>query len=206
MYAGGVGVRQNHAIAIKYYGLAADQGVATATCKLGVMYVNGQGVQQDYALAVKNYTLAADQGFANAQYNLGMMYSNGHGVQQNDALAGKLYKLAADQGFPNAQHTHGVMLLQAAQHHSTILSLIKSNAERGDAESQYSLSVMYRDGEGVQQDSVLAVKYCKLAADKGILDAQYSLGLLYQNGHGPSNYGWVVTFGGFTMHLALGTV
>jgi hypothetical protein len=46
-------VRQDHAEAVKWYRLAADQGHATAQSNLGVKYENGEGVRQDHAEAVK---------------------------------------------------------------------------------------------------------------------------------------------------------
>jgi uncharacterized protein len=60
LYNKGKGESQNYAEAIKWYGLAADQGHPGAQLNLGVMHKKGQGVPQDYAEAVKWYRLAAD--------------------------------------------------------------------------------------------------------------------------------------------------
>ena len=46
-------------IAVKWYKLAAKQGLENAQFNLGVMYHKGQGVPQDYKTAVKWYRLAA---------------------------------------------------------------------------------------------------------------------------------------------------
>ena len=81
---------KDDAEAVKWYRLAAEQGLANAQHNLGVMYDNGRGVPQDDAEAVKWYRLAAEQGFANAQYNLGAMYADGIGVLKDDAEAVKL--------------------------------------------------------------------------------------------------------------------
>ena len=82
MYADGHGVPQDHAEALKWYRLAADQGHANAQNGLGLMYGSGHGVAQDYAEAVKWYRLAAEQGDADAQYGLGLMYTKGRGCRR----------------------------------------------------------------------------------------------------------------------------
>lgn len=44
-------------------------------------------------------------------------------------------------------------------------------AKRGQADAQNSFGVLYRDGQGVQQDYVLAHMWCSLAATQGNEDA-----------------------------------
>ena len=62
-------------------------------------------------------------------------------------------------------------------------------AENGDAQAQYDLGVMYRDGESVQQDYAEAVKWFRLAAEQEVPEAQYDLGVMYFDGRGvPQNY------------------
>ncbi len=80
---------------MKWYRLAAEQGLADAQYNLGVMYEVGQGVPQDYDEAVKWYRLAAEQGDALGQNNLGFMYANGQGVPQDYVLAYMWMNLAA---------------------------------------------------------------------------------------------------------------
>ena len=57
-------------------------------------------------------------------------------------------------------------------------------AENGDAFAQNWLGEKYRRGELGKQDSVLALKWLKLAAEKGYAPAQVSLGDMYSNGEG----------------------
>ena len=104
----GFGVPQDYAEAMKWFRLAADQGIAIARAELGFMYANGQGVPQDYAEAAKWLRLAADQGLAAAQDNLGFSYSHGRGVPQDYEEAAKWLRKAADQGYANAQFNLGV--------------------------------------------------------------------------------------------------
>lgn len=65
------------------YRLAAEQGVAGAQCRLGVMYAEGRGVTRDDAEAARWFWLAAEQGDAEAQGGLGFAYGTGRGVQQD---------------------------------------------------------------------------------------------------------------------------
>eukprot|EP00040_Diaphanoeca_grandis_P014018 m.70926 g.70926 ORF g.70926 m.70926 type:complete len:312 (-) comp24287_c0_seq1:155-1090(-) len=64
MYNNGRGVEENHTMAVKYYTLAADQGLAGAQFGLGFMYAKGQGVTQSTKLASKFFKLAAEQDHA----------------------------------------------------------------------------------------------------------------------------------------------
>jgi TPR repeat protein len=62
--------------------------------------------------------------------------------------------------------------------------LVTSLAEQGDAKSHLKMALMYKNGQGVQQDYEEAVKWYQLAAEQGDSDAQYMLGLMYKNGQG----------------------
>ena len=57
-------------------------------------------------------------------------------------------------------------------------------AAQGDADAQFNLGVMYRQGKGVRQDYVKARKWYEKAAAQGDADAQNNLGALYHNGQG----------------------
>jgi len=68
MYSGGQGLPQDIPEALKWYRLAAEQGLADAQYMLGVTYqMGGRGVPADYSEALKWYRMAAEKGFANAQ-------------------------------------------------------------------------------------------------------------------------------------------
>ena len=57
-------------------------------------------------------------------------------------------------------------------------------ADQGHAMTQFNLGVMYRKGEGVEQDFKEAIKWYQKAADQGEANAQYNLGAMYCNGQG----------------------
>ena len=62
-------------------------------------------------------------------------------------------------------------------------------AEQGHASAQFSLAVMYENGQGVPQDYKEAAKWYRLAAEQGNALAQYNLGIMYDVGQGvPQDY------------------
>jgi uncharacterized protein len=73
--------------------------------------------------------------------------------------------------------------------YATALRLLRPLAERGNAEAQFYLGIMYTDGLGVQRDDAAAVSWYRKAADQGRADSQYNLGFIYSNGRGvPQDY------------------
>jgi TPR repeat protein len=63
-------------------------------------------------------------------------------------------------------------------------SLIRQEALKGNARSQYGLGRIYYKGQGVVKDYAEAVKWYELAAQQGYAPAQSNLGALYANGQG----------------------
>ena len=59
-----------------------------------------------------------------------------------------------------------------------------ASAQKGNAQSQYHLGVLYNDGKGVEKDYRQAASWYLKAAQQGHQKAQLYLGLLYQHGRG----------------------
>ena len=89
--------------AIKFYRLAAGQGLANAQWHLGDMLLTGRvtvhrgSVKAEPEEAVSWYLKAANQGHERAQIDLGHCYRDGKGVGQNYVRAYKWYSIAARQ-------------------------------------------------------------------------------------------------------------
>lgn len=110
LYAdGSKNIQQNNIEAVKWFQMAASQGLNVAQTYLGFMYFNGLGIQQNYFEAEKWYRKAAEQGDEVGQNNLGDLYLTGKGIQQNYIEAEKWFRKAAAQGQPHAQHSLGHM-------------------------------------------------------------------------------------------------
>lgn len=68
------------------------------------------------------------------------------------------------------------------QDYKTAYGIFKKLAESGDAEAQYNLGVMYRQGKGVKQDAAVALQWFEKSAAQGLASAEYYLGHLYDSG------------------------
>lgn len=62
--------------------------------------------------------------------------------------------------------------------------LFEKAAANGYANAQYSLGMMYYDGEGVEQDYVKAAGWYQKAASNGQAEAQNNLAMMYEKGEG----------------------
>lgn len=70
------------------------------------------------------------------------------------------------------------------QDYKTAYKLYKELADKGDAEAQYNLAIMYRQGKGIKQDTKIALEWFEKSAAQGLTNAEYYLGHLYDSGDG----------------------
>jgi TPR repeat protein len=68
--------------------------------------------------------------------------------------------------------------------YATAMQEFRPLAEQGHALAQFSLGVMYNNGQGVTKGYKTAVKYFTLAAEQGHAGAQSNLGVMYEKGQG----------------------
>lgn len=68
--------------------------------------------------------------------------------------------------------------------YTTALKKFRSAAQKGNANAQTAVGMMYEQGQGVARDYKEAVRWYRFAARQGIAIAQYNLGLMYQEGEG----------------------
>jgi uncharacterized protein len=57
-------------------------------------------------------------------------------------------------------------------------------AERGDANAEFNVGLLYATGKGAKQDFRQAAAWYRKAAEQGVGAAQYNLGVMYANGDG----------------------
>lgn len=75
------------------------------------------------------------------------------------------------------------------QDYATALYEFQLLAEQGNADAQYNLGIMYREGLGVDKDYFLAKEMFHKAAVQGLSKAQNNLGMVYRSGQGaPQDY------------------
>ena len=66
----------------------------------------------------------------------------------------------------------------------TAFAGFKRLAEQGHARAQFSLGVIYADGQGVPKDEQQEMAWYRKAAEQGDAVAQFNLGLMYADGQG----------------------
>ncbi|NOX75849.1 MAG: sel1 repeat family protein [Gammaproteobacteria bacterium] len=75
--------------------------------------------------------------------------------------------------------------------YSKAVEVFKKLAQQGNAEAQYNLAMLYRNGTGVDRDNKQSAMWFRRAAEQDVPDAQYMLGNSYDNGEGvPKSTKW----------------
>ena len=186
-YSNGMSVAKDEAEAVKWFRLAAGNGLATAQRALGNAYVYGRGVNKDVLEGNRRLRLAADAGDAAAQRDLGYQYAKGIGCAQDEAEAVRWFQCAADQGDKIAQYNLGFAYgngrgVKKNEKKAHAWYELAANQRMNDA--QCALGLIYEHGLGVPVDYEKAFYWNKLAADDGYPEACNNLGWLYECGLG----------------------
>jgi TPR repeat protein len=174
MYDYGQGVEKDPSESIKWYRMAAEQGVPLVQHDIGVKYFQGQGVEQNYAEAAKWWEMSANAGIADSQFNLGLMHYRGIGIPKDYVKAGKLFDAAAEQGHGNAQYSLAVMYAfgqSKKKDYAIALKWFNKAAEQNVAQAQFNLGVFNENGYGLSKDLNKAREWYQLAADQGLQEA-----------------------------------
>ena len=109
MYLEGRGVNRDIDKAIGYYNELAEDYVAEAHLKLGLIYSYGPPLPLNYELAEQHFVMAETLGSAEAAYHLGLMWLNGQGRKADRAAAESMFELAADSGYDFANYYLGML-------------------------------------------------------------------------------------------------
>lgn len=152
---------------------AAKKGDASAAYEVGLRYAEGRGVTANYDEAAKWYGRAAQANLVPAMFRLGTLYEKGLGVRKDIGLAHRYYRQAADHG--NAKAMHNLAVLEAdgggKPNYKNAAYWFLRAAERGVADSQFNLGILYARGIGVEQSLTESYKWFSLAAAQGDADS-----------------------------------
>lgn len=151
-----------------FCGPLAKSGNAIGQNYFGMMYSRGQGVPMSYQEATKWYQLSAQQGNADAAYNLGEIMSTFQIGPRNFKEAAKWYRQAADHGNVDAAVQLGILHSGCClpKDYKEALKWNRFAANRGSSAGQYNLGQMYRNGNGVSQNLIIAYALLSLAGEK----------------------------------------
>lgn len=89
----------------------------------------------------------------------------------------------AEHGDVEAQLEVG-LFFDRAEAYAEAAVWYRQAAEQGQSQAQNNLGVLYKDGQGVEQDYEEAARWFRLAAAEGSVLAQSNLAWLYQTGRG----------------------
>ncbi len=104
---GGGPIERDLTQAVKWYEMAAAQGLPAAQNNLALMYAQGRGVEANAERAAELWRSAAEQDYPWGQYNLGLAYFRGHGVEIDRTEATAWFRRAADGELAPAQFIMG---------------------------------------------------------------------------------------------------
>jgi len=162
-------------------------GDLRAQAELGARYGRGDGVAVDVAKAITLLREAADKNDPDAQHWLGTAYATGTGVPKNEAQAALWYEKAALQGHGEAQYMMGVLISNGqagfSQSWAGAFPYFWRSAERGVAQAELMLGVIYHLGHGVDANPEIAAYWYRRTNNRmRNLRAQFNLGLLIAQG------------------------
>ena len=169
LYSTDAGFPQDLKKSVKWLRLAADQEHVDSQTLLGAAYLNGAGVEVCYEKAFFWTEKAALQGDAQsneqAQRNLAAMYEKGLGVEKSREKAVYWMKAALSRDPSHEEEEQSSHSLSTDEVNRLVT--ITNAANDGDVKAQFILGLMYRNGEGVEQDYPSAFFWLKRASDQG---------------------------------------
>lgn len=166
MYKDGYGVKEDEKEALKWYTAAAEHGDTEGQISIGDLYYQKKDPNPDEAIA--RYKLAAKLGNPYGYFKIGDMYNDGLRVKKDENEAIKWYLLAANEGDDWAQDRLGAFYIgginKEHQNYAEALKWYTLSAKQGNASG---LGRMYKDGNGVEKDYVLAYAWLNIALKIG---------------------------------------
>ena len=179
---------QDFAEAVRWYRLAAEQGLAEAQFILGFAYYNGEGVPQDFAEAVRWVRLAAEQGYARRSSASALPTPPVRAWRRTSRKPSGGSAWLPSRDTPVRRTTSADLAYATGegvpQDFAEAVRWYRLAAEQGYASAQNNLGLAYATGEGVPQDFAEAVRWFRRAAEQGLASAQFNLGFAYANGEG----------------------
>ena len=173
----------------------AESGNPEAQYWLARIYDAGRLLPKDAEKSVHWYQKSAEQGYAPAEYFLCLMHTNREDL---DLESERCMWRAAQKGVPEAQFWIGVAYDQrlwfGIDDKQEAFKWFKQAAEHGYVDAEAELGRCYEDGDGVEQDYVLAAHWYRRAAEHvpnlgGAGQGRNNLGNLYVAGLGvPKDY------------------
>lgn len=169
LYEHGCGntIKKNPETALKYYKMAAANGLLEAVVKVAKAYDG----KKKYAEALPYFIKAADKGDGYSEYKYGDYLCNGKGIKVDKAKAVAYLDKAVKHNIPNAMMMMGDLLYKGdgvEQDYSKAMAIYQQAAVKGNPAAFWNIGIMYKNGLGVKENYLIALQWLATAADKGM--------------------------------------
>lgn len=177
--------QQNYAGARKWWGKAAEAGLARAQIQLAMLYRDGDGGPEDKIEAARWFRRAAEQGDVGAQNEMGVLYWSGEGVDKDRVKAGTWFERAAGAGSEDAETNLGWFYLDdsqgvfdaASDEEAALLDRYAASREKafqwfckaasqGNARAEFKVGEAYWNGSGAGMNKLQARLWLEKAAQQ----------------------------------------
>ncbi len=180
-YERGLGAERDYNQAVRFYTLAAEQGLMEAANNLAVIYEEGYLGSPNIDHALAWYRVAAENDDASAQYNLALLlFLQPEADKRKEGM--RWLVASAKASDIQAQQKLGEVFLNGdlvARDIKRATKWLRKAANAGAMSSQLFLARMFLNGEGVEKNIAEAIDWYKLAAEQNSVSAQYQLGIIY---------------------------
>lgn len=168
-----------------WYEKSAKYGDDFAQRRLERIYLDSY-LAADHQQALSNFTKGAAMGLVKSSFYLGKMYHLGLGTQRNDQQALTLWQMAAAKGFKPAKKALIFLLYTGQPSVRNIEKAQKMLDEWAQESVEQSLEIAewFFNGNGIEKNYRLALRYYRQAAASGSAVAINQLGDMYRFGWG----------------------
>lgn len=172
----------------RYYERALKQE-PYAQYMLSMFYLKGVGVNYSLEKSVYWYKRAEQQrDHAGAQYKIGQRFLKCRWFEKDEKEALNWLTRSATHGCVGAQNLLGDLYHKGGEcfdrDDKLAFHWYKKSALQHNPIGQYSVGMLYYNGQGVPQNSHIAAQWFYKAAKQGARYAQYTLARMYQEGIG----------------------
>jgi TPR repeat protein len=166
---------------------AAQAGLPTAHCMLGIIADSGVGAPVDLAAAAEHYRAAAEAGHGPSQLRYGMALLNGQGVPRNTFQGESWLRRAALTGEPQAAVALGQLYAESSDglppNHAEAMLWFRRAADAGHGGAARALAHRFLHGVGTAADPREAIRWLRVAVANDDVHARVDLAGMAQTKH-----------------------
>lgn len=172
----GIGIKKDEKEGIRLLKESYQKGEKRAAVQLASCYYYGKGVEKNPEKTVNLLLKNPLPSHKTAQFLLGKCYYFGEGVEKDLKKAFFHFKMAASLGHGSAKDYLADCYYNGYGTTVDYVEAAKWYKEAADynriGSAAYNLAFMYKDGEGVEKNDHIAIKYLLIAAEEGFIEAQ----------------------------------